>query len=374
MISPPSDIEQAVAAALSGNTRTIEADAGHRIEAILECAREHDVLALIADQLSSSPRVPDRVRQRCSIERQQHAALDLAREAELRRVLAALAERRIDVLVIKGSHLAYSHYDRPELRARVDSDLLIRREQREDAERLLLQRGYSAQDKVTGELSATQRLFSREGPGDINLLIDLHWRWASPSAFANVLSFDELYAESAAIPALGHAGRGPSAVHALVIACVHRVAHHHDEVDRLKWLLDIDVIARRLDASEWERFVRLVFAREIAAVCGEGLERAAARLGTPLPAVLSESVLMHAASGREPTAAYLTARSQAEVVFADLRSLGWRDRWRLTREHVLPSADYMKRSYAPQSHLPLPALYVLRFVRGARSWLRRRPA
>lgn len=375
MISPPSDSERLVIGVLRGGSDAAVAIGDltpDKIDTLFDCANDNGVLPLLADRLSTAPAVASAVRERCLNEKQQHVAIDLALETELRRVLAALAERNIDGLVIKGSHLAYSHYQRPELRARVDADVLVRREQRDAAEGVLRTLGYLAAGKVTGELSATQQLFEREGPGGIPLRIDLHWRWASPSAFAHVLSYDELSAASVPIVQLGAAARGPSAVHALIVACVHRVAHHQDEDDQLKWLYDIHLIAGRLTEREWQHFLGITAERAIVAVCGQGLERASERLGTDLPADVRAALGASAASSHELTAAYLDARSRAATVVTDLRALGWRDRWRLTLEHVLPSADYMRRSYAPGSHLPLPALYVLRFVRGARSWLRRR--
>ena len=44
---------------------------------------------------------------------------------------------------------------------------------------------------------------------------------------------------------LDTSARGPSSVDALVLAAVHRIAHHFDS-DHLIWLYDIDLIARSL--------------------------------------------------------------------------------------------------------------------------------
>ena len=374
MTSQSSDVERTLAALLREGGSALEAHDAlteHDLDELFAGATEHGVLPLIADRLSGARAVSGPIRQRSLIEKQRSTVVDLALERELRRLLASFAERRIDVLVIKGSQLAYSHYERSDLRARVDSDLLVRRERRDDAAQLLRQLGYAAAEKVVGELNATQQLFTRPGPGDLALHIDLHWRWSSPPAFANVLTFDEMYSASMPIPGLGGAARGLSPVHALIVACVHRVAHHHDEGDQLKWLYDIHLIASRLTPGEWETFVSLASDRAIGAVCVQGLERAAERLGTTYPSELRDAVRA-GDRNEEPTAAYLEARSQADAVLADLRSLGWQDRLRLMREHILPGADYMRRRYAPDSHLPLVALYVLRMGRGARRWFHRR--
>jgi hypothetical protein len=44
---------------------------------------------------------------------------------------------------------------------------------------------------------------------------------------------------------------------------------------------------------------------------------------------------------------------------------------RLVRQHLFPSAHYMRGVYAPASTAPLPVLYARRAWRGARRWLAR---
>ena len=42
---------------------------------------------------------------------------------------------------------------------------------------------------------------------------------------------------------------------------------------------------------------------------------------------------------------------------------------RLAREHLFPSAEYMRTMYAPYSSAPLSFLYTVRLVRGALKWI-----
>jgi hypothetical protein len=300
---------------------------------------------------------------------QEAAATDLAAEAELRRVLAALTRAGIQTLVIKGSHLAYTHYARPDLRARTDTDLLIARDQRERADHVLQHEcGYRVHVKPSGDFTATQALYARTRVDGASHLIDLHWRLASPQLFAHVLSFGELEAASVPLAVLAPSARVPSAVHALVIACTHQVAHHHDEAEQFKWLYDVHLVASRFTNEEWDAFAALIVDRQVSAICVHGLERAHYWFHTEVPARVRQATLRPTAT--EATAAYLDAPSQAAAVLDDLRALpSWRDRLQLLREHLLPSADYMRRMYAPESAWPLPALYIIRVARGARRWL-----
>jgi hypothetical protein len=188
--------------------------------------------------------------------------------------------------------------------------------------------------------------------------------------FAHVLSVEELNAASRHVPALSSTARVPDDVHALVIACMHQVAHHNDEPEQFKWLYDVHLLASRFTLSDWDWFGSLIAERQVAAVCVHGLERAQFWFGTPLPPRHHGFWRLKAAATRERTAFYLDAPSQAAALLDDLRALpGWRDRWRLMCEHLFPSGDYMRRVYAPSSSFPLPVLYAVRVARGAGRWL-----
>ena len=342
----------------------------HGVESLLAAAAAHDVVALVAESLIGDAIAPTHVRTRFREASQRLAAADLAAEFELRRLLNGLDAVGVQALLIKGSHLAYATYARPDLRARVDSDVLVARAQRDRAADVLRDFGYTAAAKVSGELTATQQLYTLRKNGVRIHLVDLHWRLSSPQAFAHVLTFEELFAGSRPVPSLTPSARGPSDVHALLIACMHRVAHHHDEPDRLKWFYDIHVIASGMSAAEWESFMALAAERGVAAVCAEGLQRAVRWLGTAVPSFVFADQRL-AGGPLERTATYLQPRARARLVLDDLRVLPtWRERARLAREHLLPSRDYMRKVYAPDSGLPLPAMYVLRVIRGARAWLR----
>lgn len=342
--------------------------------ALAAAATAHDVLPLIADRLAFASGLPDDLRERFLEEAHRSAALDLAVESELRRMHAAFEARGVRVLLIKGSHLAYTHFDRPDLRARLDSDVLIAQGDRDVADHLFtVGLGYAVPAKMSGDFTATQKLYVKTEDGADVHVVDLHWRLASPQVFAHVLPFEELYATSVRLPALGSWARGPSNVHALVIACLHRVAHHHDEAEQLKWLFDIHRLAAGFSSAEWSRFAEFVVERQVAAVSLEGLERSAHWFQTPVPERIRRDPRFADARRTEVTAAFLRVRPKAREVLDNMRALGsWRARAALAREHLVPSASFMRQVYAPSSALPLPLLYAVRILRGTGAWLRRR--
>ncbi len=367
MISEP-PIDALLSAILRGELVDLSALAAYDAESFCADAARHDVLPLVADRLTARADLPTEWRARLTDAAHQAIVRDMTREVELRHVLSALSDAGVKPLLVKGCALAYTHYARPELRSRIDSDILIPPADRETVHAILVDRlGYVASLKPSGELTATQTLYGKWA-GEVAIhALDVHWRLASPQVFAHVLSYDDLAARASAVSRLGPDAFGPCPVHALLVACVHRVAHHADSV-RFKWLYDIHLLASRFTDGEWDDFVVLAQQRHVLAVCRHSLESAAVWFHTPMP-----DRVRSAARGDDeaPTAAYLAPQSRAHAVAADLRALSsWRDRARLVREHVFPPADYMRRMYAPSSVVPLPVLYVLRFFRGARKWLR----
>ena len=371
---PTTPLDSVIAAVLRGELDDPRLGDARQADAIVAAASEHDVVPLVAHRLAASAGVSSALR--ATLQDASHWAVvsDLAMETELRRMLAVFDSAGVPLLLVKGSHLAYSHYPRPDLRARVDSDVLIARADRDAADALFTQQlGYVADAKVSGDLTATQKLYVLSRNDTTVHLVDLHWRLASPQLFAHVLSFEELHAASVPLPGLGPTARGPAHVHALLIACMHRVAHHHDEAEQFKWLYDIHLIASALSEAEWDAFAALAIERGIAAVSLECLLRSAEWLHTRVPSRLVNDPRVAGAASLEATAAYLRVRPKAREVLDDLRALStWRDRLSLVGEHLFPPAEHMKRVYAPQSRLPLPLLYAGRLLRGVGGWFRSR--
>jgi hypothetical protein len=156
-------------------------------------------------------------------------------------------------------------------------------------------------------------------------------------------------------------------VHALLVACIHRVAHHHDGLVPL-FLADIDRLARRLDAESWSRVSSLAASKRIRRVCARGLELSVDLFGTPVPSEVSRGL---AAAGNEPSAAYLReGLRKVDIIVSDMRALGWVARARLLREHLLPPPAYVMASYGTTRTALLPALYLHRIASGAFKWFR----
>jgi hypothetical protein len=333
-------------------------------------AEYEGVLALVSERLSQLPGAPRSLTAVLGSAARREAAADLFREFELLTLSHALAHTGAGALIMKGAQLAYSHYSRPDLRPRMDTDVLVAPDGRQSVHRCLIDLGYEPVEQVSGDLVMYQVLYVKRRDGVPVHAVDLHWRLANPQRFGGVLAHAELAAASQPIPGLGSA-RGLSNTHALLVACIHPVAHH-PHAQRLIWHYDIHLLASRLTADEWEAFTTLAIDRRVNRVCRRSLELAAHYFGTATPA-RTIARLGTATNVDAATAAYLSpGRRHIQEAVWDFRALSsWSDRWRLVCQHLFPSAHYMRDVYAPASSAPLPLLYARRAFRGARRWLAR---
>lgn len=302
------------------------------------------------------------------------AAAAVAREAfcrlELARVLRALAEAGVRALVFKGSALAYSTYADAALRPRTDTDLLIDPRELPQATSALELLGYRRTELLTsGTFVSSQLAFERNDERGVTHVLDVHWKVVNPHAIAGAFAFESLW--DAAVPAerLSEHARIPCSVHACVLACTHRLAHHQHD-DRLVWLYDIHLLAGAFDRGMWAQFVDAARAWGVASLCADGLLTTASAFGTRVPPEALRALLT--AGRAEPSRAYVERRVvRRRVLLDDLRALrGWRQRARLLWEHAFPPASFIKARYQVRTGALLPALYAHRLITGAYRWIR----
>ena len=292
------------------------------------------------------------------------AAVEPQRLADLREVLTALAARGIDPLVLKGSALAYEIYGAPELRPRGDTDLLIRAGDLERTREALRDLGFTENPGSGDEHGVRQTLFLR-GPHTY----DVHWSVANTAVFEGVLPFEELRARSLPLPRISVHARGLSTVDALLLACIHRVAHHHDS-DRLIWLCDIALLRDRMSDEEHREFWEIAEQRRIAGICERAVDLADEWMSRPR----RHRAVDYLSEIRrdEPSRVLMNRRiTRGRLLAANLRALPWRSRARRIWQLAFPPPSFIRKSFGKRSGLALPWLYVYRGARGIARLLRR---
>jgi len=328
---------------------------------VIAAARAGSVHLLLADRLQLTA---------LAGELREAAIVDDVRAHELRAVLAGMTAAGVRPILLKGAALARTHYPRPELRPRSDTDLMIPASAREVVARTLIGLGYARALEVDGELAVGQFHFQKHDRHGLFHALDVHWRVSNVRVFADVLTYEELARDAAAVPGLGANAWGPSPVHALLVACVHRVGHHGD-TDDLLWLFDVHLLARAFTREQRDSFTELASARRMRAVCARTLSLAQAAFG----GVDAEWIATLSAAGllAEPSAAFVGGElRQVDILRADLAATKrWTARVQLLREHLFPRPAFMYERYGTRRKLALPWLYLCRIVTGLPKWFRR---
>ena len=292
------------------------------------------------------------------------------RAEEVRRLLEAMM---VDALILKGVGLGYTVYPAPYVRPSRDLDLFIPHGAIAQAERALLSCGYKRQHEADTQLTSSQRHYTRVDASRLHHFVDLHWRVANPRVFADAISFDRAWSSALSVPMLGPRARTLDYPDALLLACIHRVAHHRDST-HLLWLWDIHLLAGQLTSEQWNRFIGDAERSQMRGVSARGLALARARFGTRIPGPVIDR--LDDSAGNESAAQFIGGSLRLiDVLYADLTAMSssWRDRIVLMREHLFPTRTYMRGRYRRWPAPLLPVAYFHRILSGVPKWLRRDP-
>lgn len=346
---------------------------------VLARVRYHGVLPLIASRLeqqalSGATWLADAARAAARAE----VALDLARRPMVAESIDALDRAGSAPIVLKGEALAHTHYDGAWQRPRADTDLLIAPDAERAAEAALVALGYHRALQLPGKWVSSQASFLRRSPGGCAHAIDLHWRINNSPVLAGLLSHEQILATSIGLPVLGPAARAPDAIHALLIACLHRVGSEYSPYlidgtprlggDRLIWLADIDRLLRSpAFGGQQEAFLRLAHARGAGRLCAAGIASAATAFATP-----GAEDMLRELSREAPVSTcdrYLVAGRRGRD-WLDFRALpGTTARLGFLRETLWPDAAYLRARYPQSADTALFKLRLLRLARGLMSRL-----
>jgi hypothetical protein len=343
-------------------------------------AVRHRVHLLLADRIAANPEPsssgrrqssdgwPDEVAASLSEMLGAAVLLDAVRHEEAVRVFEALNASGVRAVVFKGGALAQTVYRRPYLRPRTDTDVLIAKADLAAVERTFGALGYQQPAETSGGLITQQCHFDRTDASGIFHAWDIHWKVVNVQAAADALSYDEICRDGVVLPALASAV-APSIPASLILACLHRVAHHGDSPSLL-WLMDIHLLAERLSAGDWRQLIALTQTRGVWAACAQSLSRAREMFGTVLPPFVAATLEQ---PHDDATVRFLDPElRQIDVVRADLIALPtWSARCRLVREHVFPPASFMVARYGVRHRAMLPWWYMCRLCLGGPKWFRR---
>ncbi len=370
MASSPPDVsaETWLAAALLGQPGAVD---GFDVEQLVQTAIGHGVASLLHHVLSQSDAwagYPVQLRELLTQTARQYIAVDMLREQDLGPLLDQLADAGIPYLLLKGAGLAFTHYPRPFLRDRCDTDILFPDQGAfEQAWTLLESVGYQRRNTLSGEFVGYQHCCWRSLGSGVDQVLDCHIRINDYQFYADAFGFEELLEHSVGVSRLAASARTLGPVHALLLACMHLVATiPMGNADRLIWLFDMYLLAESFDDAAWQRFLQLATERSVAGSCQYSLDAAGEFFPIAIPAEVIAGLAGAASAEPFKPGGEMKRWRYYLQVFKSTRGVG--SKARLLREHFFPSADYLLEKYQTRNRLVLPFLYVHRVFVGLKRY------
>ena len=204
-------------------------------------------------------------------------------EQSLHETIGVLATRGIEVMLLKGSALAYTTYASFAERPMGDLDVLIRPEQAQEAWSLLQTRGWTWPSELWPAEFYTEHqhlppLLDARGDG---FRLELHTDLL-PGGHPFLTSPAVLWAAANRIRVNGSTALVPSLPQQLLHLCIHFAWSHQMQWGGWRAFRDVDRLARRADFS-WPEFVDLAHNSRATTGCFWTLRLARNLAGAPVP-------------------------------------------------------------------------------------------
>ena len=222
--------------------------------AFVALAEEHRIGALSHAVLAGTgAELPAEAASALARIRERHTLLNLARAAELLRVLSAFQAAMIEAMPFKGVVLSAQIYGDCTLRAAGDLDLFIRWEDLRRATEIVLARGY----RLTTPLRPDGRPawdgsfeYRFERPSD-GMVLEFHWQLDFVHrGFRHSIGLDWIGDHWQMVRLAGGEVRAPNAEKMLLLLCMHGSKHRWS---RLNWVCDVAQSLRTSPDLDWDR-------------------------------------------------------------------------------------------------------------------------
>jgi len=293
---------------------------------------------------------------------------------ELVRLLPALADAGVQVLLLKGAALAQTVYGNVALRPMADLDLLVREKDVPAALRVLPALGYT----ITPPLVYRSEVMLECQIGAEKAIVELHWSPFVPPYYHYSGLIDWMW--STALPAAD--GLAPSSAWMLGVEaqllhlCGHIQLHHAGEGEaRQLWLHDVaELIVHYRSEIDWDDLLAraqeydlvLPTQRVVTQVMTEYWQYLAKEQAPPIPAgILGRLSGLKPSPGEQRLHAYLAASSHpaARRLWGELATLpGRRAQLDFGWRNLFPPAGYVHACYRVPHRLLVPLYYPYRWL------------
>jgi hypothetical protein len=253
-------------------------------------ARRHSVLPLAYRRLNETAGaiVPADELQKLKLAYEQNAARNLILTNELVQITQALDKNGIQSIAYKGPALAVRAYGDTALRRFVDLDVMVRRENVQQAAEVLAARGYHPAKNLTKDQQAlllqTQHNLQFVSSGRI--IVELHWQ-VSSQLFASSVTAEELWNNLETVSLNGFPVKSFSTEDLLFSLCVHGSRHLWE---RLAWIADVAHLLQVGAQIDWPALIARARTANAERMFLLGLLLASDLLDIQLPELVSKRI------------------------------------------------------------------------------------
>lgn len=244
--------------------------------------KKHRLSALLyyyLRQANGENTLPAPVRKPLENEYQLQLARSVLVSGYLQETLSALRKAGIEILILKGAHLAEAYYPHPALRPFDDVDLLIRPARAEPARALLEAKGY----QLLEETESARKFFLLKAQRQGGFFLELHTGLQTPhrkNPSFNI-RISDFWEESAPFSYRGVPARVLEPTRNLFYLACH-LSHHG--FARLIWLYDLHLVMTKSEGGiNWDALVEAARRSRSAGLVYYPLKFAGELLGSPVP-------------------------------------------------------------------------------------------
>ena len=345
--------------------------ADEHVDDLIDYLQQNGIAALIIETLEQNnytAQLPERLLQKLLKNRRQSAIKEMYKKEHLLKTLDLLAEHQIRCLILKGTALAYSLYQKPYLRPRVDCDLLIARHDKQKLEWILNNAGFNRSPGISGTLISHQATYSQQQAG-MHFHYDIHWKISNRNAYADRFVFNDLYQRRTKLDALSDQAYCLNKIDALLHAIVHYYGHISKERERLIWLYDLHLFIEHFNTEDWQLVLKQSDQLGLDPMLLKSLIVCQQHFNSDIP----ETVVKQLGKSKQTLTEIEQRRvsgepwSRVEQFKSDWASLTFSKRCLLIKEYLFPPAEFVLQQNNAGNIWLLPYYYIKRLVKGGMS-------
>lgn len=254
---------------------------------LIKLAEQHGILPLLQKNLVDvcSGSVPEELSRYLNLKSFTASMHNLFLVQELGRLVSLFEHQGIPALALKGPALAQMAYGDINLRSYIDLDVLIRKENFNAVQRMLVDDGYTPQKKVHGLQGVRKKLYIWQAAqypfrrGDNIFQLDLHTR-IMPPLYSYRIQFNTLLERSQFV------SLGDKKVYSFEPEDMLQILCYHGAKNRwgsLKYMCDVAELVQSSNALDWDRIIKRASYTRSQRVLFLGLSMAHLVLGAELP-------------------------------------------------------------------------------------------